>query len=820
MSSPLGAAGAGLYNADVNANTGWQHSVAVTQSLAELNAGLPVLGRPTVTWTGGALSGPVTQNPLRTPPHPTPGTYTYTATLTENGCTVSDSVVVTVVAPIPPVADFTASVTSPLVGDVVFLYDQSTNQPSAWQWTISPGTGFTVVNSQHGLTSPNPRVIFTVGGCYTITLTVTNPAGTSTLTKASYVCARPAYCAGVQTAPCDTAGAYIDAVRILGTTLSNRGTGCPAGPVAYSAFPAADSTTATLQAGQQYSLRVTSSSIGSVAAWLDLNANGTFEASEYLSLTQAGTPPLPITSTVQFTVPANAPGSPIGLRVRHSPQTTSLAAGDACAPHATGETEDYELTIRPACTLATPTVSTNSPVCVGSPVTLSAPNAPAGATYAWTGPNSFASTAAAPTIPNATAAAAGTYSLVITLNGCSAPAATATVAVNPIPAAPGPLSGSRCGPGTITLQYTGVPTGTSFRWYTTASGGSPIPNAGSRFVTPALAATTTYYVSAVVAGCESPRTAVTATINPEPTVSLTAGGPVTFCQGGSVTLSAAASGAGPSYTYAWRRGTSPVAGATGPTYVATQAGSYTVIVTSSMGCAITSSPVTVTVNPTPSAAFTYSSGTFCRAGTANPTPTIQGMQGGFFRAAPAGLVLNATTGQITLASSNPGTYTVTYSFSGGTCPVSQTQTVTITTAPAAGFSYAAAPACAGSAASITPTFSAGASAGRFTATPAGLTLATTSGAINLATSAPGTYTITNTIPPGGSCPSATATATLTVVASPAPTVSASGPLTFCAGDSVRLTATGGTSYLWSNGATTQRITVTQSGTYSVTATNA
>jgi subtilisin-like proprotein convertase family protein len=52
-----------------------------------------------------------------------------------------------------------------------------------------------------------------------------------------------------------------------------------------------------------------------------------------------------------------------------------------------------------------------------------------------------------------------------------------------------------------------------------------------------------------------------------------------------------------------------------------------------------------------------------------------------------------------------------------------------------------------------------------------------------------------------------------------PTITASGSTSFCAGGSVSLTATAGTNYLWSNGATTQSITVNQSGTYSVTVSN-
>ncbi len=68
---------------------------------------------------------------------------------------------------------------------------------------------------------------------------------------------------------------------------------------------------------------------------------------------------------------------------------------------------------------------------------------------------------------------------------------------------------------------------------------------------------------------------------------------------------------------------------------------------------------------------------------------------------------------------------------------------------------------------------------------------------------------------------ATSTVTLITV-NPLPTASitASGSTTFCIGDSVILTANLSTSYLWSNAATTQSITVYNSGNYTVQVTNA
>ncbi len=52
-----------------------------------------------------------------------------------------------------------------------------------------------------------------------------------------------------------------------------------------------------------------------------------------------------------------------------------------------------------------------------------------------------------------------------------------------------------------------------------------------------------------------------------------------------------------------------------------------------------------------------------------------------------------------------------------------------------------------------------------------------------------------------------------------PVIEADGPLSFCEGEKVRLTATEGTSYSWSNGESIRKINVTKTGFYSVRTTN-
>ena len=90
-------------------------------------------------------------------------------------------------------------------------------------------------------------------------------------------------------------------------------------------------------------------------------------------------------------------------------------------------------------------------------------------------------------------------------------------------------------------------------------------------------------------------------------------------------------------------------------------------------------------------------------------------------------MINAATGAINLATSTPGTYTITYSFTVGACSNTATTSITITALPAATISYAGVPYCATGTATVTQTGTAG---GTYTA-PAGVVINAATGAINL-----------------------------------------------------------------------------------------
>lgn len=79
----------------------------------------------------------------------------------------------------------------------------------------------------------------------------------------------------------------------------------------------------------------------------------------------------------------------------------------------------------------------------------------------------------------------------------------------------------------------------------------------------------------------------------------------------------------------------------------------------------------------------------------------------------------------------------------------------------------------------------------------------------------GTYSVTVTDENG--CSNTSNSITVNVFPSSLPIITVSGPTTFCEGGSVTLTAPSGfNAYLWSNGATTQSITVSTAGVYTVT----
>lgn len=95
----------------------------------------------------------------------------------------------------------------------------------------------------------------------------------------------------------------------------------------------------------------------------------------------------------------------------------------------------------------------------------------------------------------------------------------------------------------------------------------------------------------------------------------------------------------------------------------------------------TSSSVVLSILPAPTASISYPSATYCNNVPGTISVNQTGQPGGTYSAVPAGLTINGAGG-ITPSTSSPGVYTVTYSFTNGTCSNTATANVTIASIPA------------------------------------------------------------------------------------------------------------------------------------------
>lgn len=181
---------------------------------------------------------------------------------------------------------------------------------------------------------------------------------------------------------------------------------------------------------------------------------------------------------------------------------------------------------------------------------------------------------------------------------------TANVIGRPGVPAVTPTSDTICANNSTQLVATSTTPGVTFRWYTAATGGTPVFE-GASFQTPVLTATTTYYVEAVVGTCNSTtRTATTVTVNvvpAAPTVTtVPANGQVVSGQTAALTATSST----PGVTYAWY--TVPTGGsavATGASFTTPALTSnityYVEAVANTGGCPSqrTAVPLTVSVLP-------------------------------------------------------------------------------------------------------------------------------------------------------------------------------------------------------------------------------
>jgi hypothetical protein len=197
-----------------------------------------------------------------------------------------------------------------------------------------------------------------------------------------------------------------------------------------------------------------------------------------------------------------------------------------------------------------------------------------------------------------------------------------------------------CQGATATQLSATASTGNTLTWYDVATGGTALAGAPSPSTT--AAGVYTYYVSQKnTAGDESPRVAITVTVNALPTTPvITANGATSFCTGGNVELtSSSATG------NVWSTN------ATTQSITVTASGSYSVTVTDNNGCSASSSVTTVNVSNAPIPTVTASATQACSGDVVTLTAS-SGDSYSWSNGATTQSIQVTTTGSYTVTTTN------------------------------------------------------------------------------------------------------------------------------------------------------------------------
>lgn len=277
-----------------------------------------------------------------------------------------------------------------------------------------------------------------------------------------------------------------------------------------------------------------------------------------------------------------------------------IAALGACKSAAVGP-----ITLTDPTPPATPVITSNSPICSGGTLNLSATSATPGVTFNWTGPNGFTATGATASLSNAPMAAAGTYNVTATLNACVSSAGTSNITIKQTPAITSSSSTNptACASATGTITINGLLPNTSFTINYTA-GSTPVSvnltsNATGSITISGLAAGTYSGLTATSNGCTSSTVGPFTLSDPTPPATPTAGSNSPLCNGSKLDLTATSATSGVSYAWTGPNGfTSNVQNPSINSVTIASSGTYSVTATLN-SCTSAAGSVTVTINKTP-----------------------------------------------------------------------------------------------------------------------------------------------------------------------------------------------------------------------------
>ncbi len=492
-----------------NLNVAINNNVA----LSEYSQNIPSSWLWTITPAGGwsyASGNSTVQKPLIK--FSSVGQYTVSlkATNPAGSNTITKTNHINVIA-IAPVADFNANGSSEsfvrIVQNTALVFnDLSTNSPASWLWSITPGTGWNYNTGSS--TTANPTVRFTTVGVYTIALKVTNSGGNNTKTKTGYVIVTPpaptvtqppSYCSGELAVPLMASGA-----NLKWYTAASGGTGSSTTPVP------------------------STSVAGAKKYYVSQTINGYESPKALVTVLVNSIPAAPgVTSVINYCpgVSASAlqaigqnikwytseiggtPSSVAPIPNTNSIGTKSFYVSQTNSSNCEGPRSKIIVNIKS--TLDPPKVSSPVNYCRNAPPEILTAG---GIGLKWYTTSSGGNASTISPTPSTTTAGTVSYFVSQTSTGCpEGPRSEIKIitAATPVPMTPAVISPIGYLQGDTSTQLTA--TGNNLKWYATLMGG--ISEASLPAPSTENAATTNYYVSQTIEGCESNRAKISVVVN-------------------------------------------------------------------------------------------------------------------------------------------------------------------------------------------------------------------------------------------------------------------------------------------------------------------